>query len=168
MFLDNFKLSSCNYMLFFAFLEADIGFWYSNIISAAIHAAIIYIFKKLKIRGTFSLFIIFSQNQFPLLYRPIGDKQITSATMTRGYIELKKKESEKVNKFHSNFFTKILNASNMFCCQGSPHFSYRTIKIGFTEVKMVCLKMGLQRTFGRSGGESKISEKKEHPFGIPS
>ena len=81
MFLDNFKLSSCNYMLFFAFLEADIGFWYSNIISAAINAAIIYIFKKLKIRGTFSLFIIFSQNQFPLLYRPIGDKQITSATM---------------------------------------------------------------------------------------
>ena len=82
MFLDNFKLSSCNYMLFFAFLEADIGFWYSNIISAAINAAIIYIFKKLKIRGTFSLFIIFSQNQFPLLYRPIGDKQITSATMS--------------------------------------------------------------------------------------
>ena len=83
MFLDNFKLSSCNYMLFFAFLEADIGFWYSNIISAAINAAIIYIFKKLKIRGTFSLFIIFSQNQFPLLYRPIGDKQITSATMLK-------------------------------------------------------------------------------------
>ncbi len=88
MFLDNFKLSSCNYMLFFAFLEADIGFWYSNIISAAINAAIIYIFKKLKIRGTFSLFIIFSQNQFPLLYRPIGDKQITSATMIRIYAYL--------------------------------------------------------------------------------
>ena len=75
-------------MLFFAFLEADIGFWYSNIISAAIHAAIIYIFKKLKIRGTFSLFIIFSQNQFPLLYRPIGDKQITSATMPKSKIRL--------------------------------------------------------------------------------
>ena len=97
MFLDNFKLSSCNYMLFFAFLEADIGFWYSNIISAAINAAIIHIFKKLKIRGTFSLFIIFSQNQFPLLYRPIGDKQITSATMTSKIFSLKKMDSQLSN-----------------------------------------------------------------------
>ena len=109
MFLDNFKLSSCNYMLFFAFLEADIGFWQSNIISAAINAAIIYIFKKLKIRGTFSLFIIFSQNQFPLLYRPIGDKQITSATMVsmRGVVVAV--EQYEVSTFCAKkcFFSKV-------------------------------------------------------------
>ena len=109
MFLDKFKLSSCNNMLFFAFLEADIGFWYSNIISAAINAAIIYIFKKLKIRGTFSLFIIFSQNQFPLLYRPIGDKQITSATMVsmRGVVVAV--EQYEVSTFCAKkcFFSKV-------------------------------------------------------------
>ena len=80
-FSDHFKLPSFNNMLFSAFLKADIHFWQLNIISAAINAAIIYIFKKFRIRGTFSLFIIFSQNQFPLLYRPISDKSITSATM---------------------------------------------------------------------------------------